>query len=237
MKLLISVVSREEAEIALSSKVDIIDIKNPMEGSLGANFPWVIQDILKISADTEVSAAIGDFDFKPGLASLAAYSLANLGVRYIKVGFYGIKTKQQALELGESVVRALNKESQAVFAAYADHKNIGSISPFELIDVAEECGASIVMMDTINKKGNNLLDYMSIEDLKIFVEASHKKGLKVALAGSLDRNSIIKLRDKNVKPDIIGVRGAVCEGGERTSRISKEKIIELKNLSYNHSFL
>jgi len=234
MKLLVSVVSPEAAKVALSAGIDILDIKNPEEGSLGASFPWIVEDILKISKGIEVSAAIGDFDFKPGLASLASYSLSKLGVKYVKIGFYKIKTKKQALKLGKSVIRALN-DSHGVFAAYADYKNIGSISPFEIIEVGEECGASIVMIDTINKRGKNLLNYMGMEDLKIFVDTSHEKGLKVALAGSLDRYSIAML--KKINPDIVGVRGAVCEGRKRTNFISRERIIELKNLCQNHSFL
>jgi len=233
MKLLISVVSVEEAKIALSANVDILDIKNPEEGSLGANFPWIIKDILDISGDAEVSAAIGDLDFKPGLASLAAYSLSNLGVKYIKAGFFGIKKRKHALKLGKSIARALNG-SEAVFAAYGDYSIIDSIPPFELIDVAEECGASVVMIDTKNKKGKNLLDYMNMQELKRFVEVSHEKGLKVALAGSLDKTSISKLSE--IKPDIIGVRGAVCRGNDRTKGISIERIRELKSLS-KHFFV
>ncbi|MHA2277293.1 MAG: (5-formylfuran-3-yl)methyl phosphate synthase, partial [Candidatus Kariarchaeaceae archaeon] len=40
MRLLISVINREEAINAINGGTDILDIKNPKEGSLGANFPW-----------------------------------------------------------------------------------------------------------------------------------------------------------------------------------------------------
>ena len=44
MQLLISVASDDEARIALASSRDIIlDVKNPVEGSLGAQFPHVLQ--------------------------------------------------------------------------------------------------------------------------------------------------------------------------------------------------
>lgn len=45
MKLLVSPISVEEARIALEGGADIIDVKNPKEGSLGANFPDVIQSV------------------------------------------------------------------------------------------------------------------------------------------------------------------------------------------------
>lgn len=93
----------------------------------------------------------------------------------------------------------------------------------------------MVMIDTKNKKGKNLLDYMNMQELKRFVEVSHEKGLKVALAGSLDKTSISKLSE--IKPDIIGVRGAVCRGNDRTKGISIERIRELKSLSSEHFFV
>ena len=45
MKVLISPTSLAEAEAVLAGGADIIDIKNPAEGSLGASFPWVIRDV------------------------------------------------------------------------------------------------------------------------------------------------------------------------------------------------
>jgi uncharacterized protein (UPF0264 family) len=39
--LLISPINTQEAREAINGGADIIDVKNPKEGSLGANFPWV----------------------------------------------------------------------------------------------------------------------------------------------------------------------------------------------------
>ena len=46
MLLLISPINHEEAIESIEGGADIVDVKNPKEGSLGANFPWVIKDIL-----------------------------------------------------------------------------------------------------------------------------------------------------------------------------------------------
>jgi uncharacterized protein (UPF0264 family) len=83
MQLLVSPSSIEEAKRSFAA--DIIDIKKPSEGSLGANFPWVIKEIKSFSPKP-VSAAIGDFDFKPGGAALAAYGAACAGADYVKIG-------------------------------------------------------------------------------------------------------------------------------------------------------
>ena len=44
MKVLVSVISLEEARTVVELGADIIDIKNPAEGSLGAQPPQVIRE-------------------------------------------------------------------------------------------------------------------------------------------------------------------------------------------------
>ena len=81
MRLMISVVSAEEARAALQAKADLLDVKNPAEGSLGAQFPGIIKEITKMaSGRAQVSAAIGDMPNLPGTASLAALGAAACGV-------------------------------------------------------------------------------------------------------------------------------------------------------------
>ena len=100
MKLLVSPVNKEEAIIASKGGADIVDVKNPKEGSLGANFPWIIKEIKEaVHGKQPISATIGDFNYKPGTAALAAFGAAVAGADYIKVGLYDIQTREQALEL------------------------------------------------------------------------------------------------------------------------------------------
>ncbi len=49
MELLISVIGEHEVEAAVSGHADIVDVKNPREGSLGANFPHVIRRVREIT--------------------------------------------------------------------------------------------------------------------------------------------------------------------------------------------
>ena len=51
MKVLISIRSFEELLPAIEGGANIIDLKNPTEGSLGASFPWLIKKIRKHSKD------------------------------------------------------------------------------------------------------------------------------------------------------------------------------------------
>jgi hypothetical protein len=53
--------------------LDIVDVKKPDEGSLGANFPWVIRQIRDaVPSDKPVSATVGDVPYKPGTVAQAA---------------------------------------------------------------------------------------------------------------------------------------------------------------------
>jgi uncharacterized protein (UPF0264 family) len=100
MQLLISVVNEEEAKSAFGGGADIVDVKNPLEGALGANFPRVIRRVRQCTPPRlPVSVAIGDAPDKPGATALAALGAAVCGVQYVKVGLYGTKKPRQAVFL------------------------------------------------------------------------------------------------------------------------------------------
>ena len=106
MRLLVSPMNLDEARAALDGGADIIDVKNPKEGSLGANFPWAIKAVAELAAGrVPVSATIGDLEFKPGTASLAALGAAMVGADYVKAGLLGVKTQDQAMEMMDGIVR------------------------------------------------------------------------------------------------------------------------------------
>lgn len=220
MQLLVSPSSLEEAERALAA--DIIDVKRPAEGSLGANFPWVIRGI-KGMTEKPVSAAIGDFDNRPGGASLAALGAAAAGADYVKCGLM-VAGKDEARVIIEGVVRAVKNdypEKKVVIAAYSDHERLDTISPFDVVPLAAAAGADVVMVDTGRKDGRSTFEFMDEVALSRFVTAGHAAGLAVALAGSLVFDDLAALR--RISPDIIGVRGMVC-GGDRTAMLKEDLV-------------
>ena len=229
MRLLVSPMNLDEARAALSGGADIIDVKNPKEGSLGANFPWAIKAVAELVAGkVPVSATIGDLEFKPGTASLAALGAAMVGADYVKAGLLGAKTQDQAREMMESIVRAVkdfDPRKKVVSAAYSDYARAGSLSPMLLPVVARDAGADLVMVDTAKKDGRSTFEFMSEEDLRSFISLGHKMGLEVAVAGTIGFDHLEML--KRLSPDIIGVRGVVC-GGDRRSSIRPELVEKLK---------
>lgn len=228
MKLLVSPINREEAIVASMGGADIVDVKNPKEGSLGANFPWVIRDVKEsVNGKQPISATIGDFNFKPGTASLAAFGAAVAGADYVKVGLFDIQTEEQALELLTGIVRAVkdyDPGKKVVASGYSDYERINSISPMLLPPIAAEAGADVVMVDTGIKDGKSTFEFMNEEELKKFTELAHENGLENAIAGSLKFEDLPVL--ERIGPDIIGVRGMVC-GGDRNDTIRQELVEKL----------
>lgn len=229
MKLLVSPINVEEANLCRLGGADIIDVKNPKEGSLGANFPWMIKAVRKAAGSVPVSATIGDFNYKPGTASLAALGAAVAGAEYIKVGLYDIQTKAQALDMLLNIVRSVKGydiNKKVVASGYSDFHRIDSISPFELPSICARAGVDIVMMDTGIKDGKSTFDFFTEDELMDFVKLAKSHGLKTAIAGTLKFEDVQSLN--RILPDIIGVRGCVC-GGNRNSAIKKKLVEQLKS--------
>ncbi|OPX69221.1 MAG: hypothetical protein A4E37_00491 [Methanoregulaceae archaeon PtaB.Bin056] len=223
MQLLVSPRDIEDARRSLAA--DIVDVKKPSEGSLGANFPWVVRSIKAISPKP-VSAAIGDFDFRPGGAAMAAYGAACAGADYVKVGLM-FDGADRARELIQAVVRAVKEEfpeKNVVIAGYSDYQRLGSISPFEISSLAAEAGADIAMVDTGIKDGRSTFEFMDEESLLRFCTLNREAGMATAIAGSLKFEDLPAL--KRIGPDIIGVRGMVC-GGDRNDGIREELVDRL----------
>lgn len=230
MRLLVSPMNIEEAQIALDGGADILDIKNPREGSLGANFPWAIKAVVELAKGRiPVSATIGDLDYKPGTASLAALGAAVSGAEYIKAGLLGVKTPDQAEDMLCKIVKAVkgfDRKKKVVAAGYSDHLRVGSISPMLLPEAAAAAGADLVMVDTAVKDGLSTFQFMSESELREFIDLGRSKGLEVAIAGTIGFEHIGML--KSLEPDIIGVRGIVC-GGDRRSVMQTDLVKKLRN--------
>ncbi|MCP8307122.1 MAG: (5-formylfuran-3-yl)methyl phosphate synthase [archaeon] len=213
LKLLVSISEIDEALDAFKGGADIIDIKNPKEGALGANFPWVIAKVRNILGDkAQISATIGDMPNLPGTASLAALGAAYSGANYVKVGLFGTYSFYEALYMMKSVVRSVKDYSskvKVIASGYADHAEFGGLSPLLLPNIAYKSGADGVLIDVKNKGGLNLFDFLGFSQLQVFVNESHKFDLMVALAGGLGKEDIAQIQDLGA--DIIGVRRAVCE--------------------------
>lgn len=230
MKLLVSVTNRKEALEAIIGGAHIVDVKNPGEGSLGANFPRIIRQVKEIiSNNIEVSATIGDLPYLPGTASLAALGAVVSGADYVKVGLFGVKTPVEATILMKEVCRAVkdySDTSKVIAAGYADFRKVGCLSPLKLPRVAYETQADGVMIDVKMKNSQSRLsDFLSDKELKEFIDEAHSLNLIAALAGSLDKLDVPRLHDLGA--DVIGVRRAVCGRRDRLKgEVQRKAVLE-----------
>lgn len=228
MRLLVSPQSIAEAVECVKGNADIIDVKNPAEGSLGANFPWIIRSIRKmVPRTTPISATVGDISYQPGTVSLASLGAATAGASFVKVGLYNIKTPEQGIEVMKAVKRTIEEYQlpvSIVAAGYAEGESIGSLDPLSIPQIASVAKCDYAMLDTFDKTTKKpIFDILSKSILEQFIAFSREKNISVALGGSIKIKHIPIL--KKLQPDIIGIRGAVCDGGDREKGTIKSNLI------------
>jgi uncharacterized protein (UPF0264 family) len=229
MQLLVSVASDDEARIAIASSHDVIlDVKNPLEGSLGAQFPHILRQIRASAPKPQkVSAAIGDMPNLPGTASLAALGAATCDVDYIKVGLWGPKTEADAIFLLQQVRQAVYAfPGVAVIAAsYADAHRANTLDPCLLPHIAQSAGMTGCLIDTAIKDGHGLFDFLTPNVLRALADEAHAFGLLFALAGALQERDLLRVRDLGA--DVAGVRTAACRDHRRTGPLDAERVRRL----------
>jgi uncharacterized protein (UPF0264 family) len=230
LKLLISPKNEKEAKEAVAGGADIVDVKNPNEGPLGANFPWIIRRIRQITpAEIEVSCTIGEAPNLAGSMALASLGAATTGVNYIKSGLHGVNKAGKAVNLMRNIVRAAkeyNPVIKVVASGYADATRVNTVNPLEVPEIAYEADADVAMLDTAIKDGQTLFTFLSMDHLQQFIETSHSYGMKAALAGSLHKEDLPKVHALGA--DIAGVRSAACTLNDRVNgQITRAKVQEL----------
>ena len=98
-QLLVSVNNLEEAKLVLSKNVDIIDLKSPKSGALGAlsiqEITEIVDCIKRQDKSKLMTATIGDLPMQPNLLLQAAQKVAETGVDIVKIGFFGLKWTQK----------------------------------------------------------------------------------------------------------------------------------------------
>ena len=216
-----SVSDVEEAATALREGADVLDVKDPRAGSLGACPPALLRAVVALRDQAAatgrrvpVSAALGDAPDLPGTFALAAAGAAACGVDYLKIGLRGVRHERDSTALLSAVVeaaRAVAPGARVVAGAYAEAASIGAIEPRFLPDVAKRSGADGCLIDTFLKDGRTLFDHLAPGAISAFVDACRRRGLLCGLAGSLGAGDLPLLLE--IGPDVIGVRGAICEGG------------------------
>lgn len=216
--LLVSVRNAPEARAAVAGGADIIDVKEPLSGSLGAATPQIWQEIAQVIGDQKpLSAALGELADWDG-------SLPPEPFKYVKWGLSGLRGNTLRERFASAFFQAEEANLLPVAVAYADFENAGCPRPLEILELAAGMGAPVLLLDTFAKDGRRLLDYCDLEAIATLRHRSAEMGLALALAGSLNRQIIETLAPFG--PDWFAVRGAVC-AGQRTGDVQTHLVKDL----------
>jgi hypothetical protein len=217
MRLLVSVVSAREARGALAGGADIIDVKDPARGPLGAPSPLVLSEVVaEVGAAAPVSVALGDLPNLPHTAALAARGAAVSGAAYVKVGLRGVRSLHEAVALMRAVADAVGPQTAVIAAAYADAAALDppALAPQRLPDVVDRSGIAGALVDTFIKDGRGLYAWLSESELTDLIARTRSAGGSFAVAGQLTLGEL-----RRVAADVVGVRSAVCCGGDRAAEL------------------
>jgi len=225
-KLLASVTNSQEALWALEAGVDIIDLKNPAEGALGALPLSIISEIVaSVAGRAQISATIGDLPMQPDLIASMVAMVAETGVDIVKVGFF---PSSNHLACIHALKPLTSRGLKMVAVLFADQD-----PDFKLLTALADAEFFGVMLDTAHKNGTSLMYHQPAEILSAFVINANLYGLESGLAGSLRFEHVELL--KNINPGYMGFRGALCDHFERSAAINKSKVFELKRMLHKNN--
>jgi uncharacterized protein (UPF0264 family) len=229
MRLLVSVANATEASAALVGGADVIDAKDATAGALGAVSLDAFSEIRDVVGGARLlTAALGDASDEASVER-SAHAYVAAGAVLVKVGFAGMVNPFRVGAILSAAVRgaeAGNHKAGVVAVAYADADRVASIPTDPLVDVASRAGAQGLLLDTADKTGPGLRGLVTPIALAQWVGKAHDAGLLVALAGQLTVDDLSFVREAGA--DIVGVRGAACEGG-RNGRVTAERVRQLSS--------
>ncbi len=223
MRLLASIVAPEEAVLAMSAGADIIDAKDPNQGALGSLDTATLCAIRAVVPPTILlSATTGDLPVdEPQSIVNEIARVASTRVDVVKIGFFGTHSTDELI----AALTAHDDESHAfgrrVAVLLADRA-----PDWRLVASLPAAGFSGVMLDTENKASGGLLDVISRHEIETFISSARRVGLFAGLAGALRLRHIPEVRAFG--PDVVGFRGALCRGHERTARIDVDAVREVR---------
>ena len=218
---LASVSSVDEARQVRFLGVDVIDLKDPNKGALGALDEDSVRSIAALIGNrTTLSATIGDLpSYAAGLES-AVTRMHACGVDIVKVGVFDTSISPFALS---ACNRLTDRQIRIVLVFFAE---------FHPLDIdfrrLKHTGITGVMLDTCEKANGNLRQKMDDETLSEFVINARRAGLVSGLAGSLTDEDIPPLL--RFSPDYLGFRGALCKQLRRNMQIDKVKVVGIRKL-------
>lgn len=233
--LLASVATLDEMELARLGGADVVDLKDPSRGALGAWAPDKLKQAAALwnqwwDPRPKLSATIGDQPMEPDAVRAGVEAVAKAGVPMIKLGMF---PGGDALGCFDAL-RPVAGHAQLIAVFFADGK-----PDFDLLPELAAAGFTGAMVDTADKASGSLRRHLDDHAVGRFVARAHALGMIAGLAGSLRLEDIAPLAAHS--PDYLGFRGALCAGA-RTGRMTEAALervrsaIDSHRLSDSHDF-
>ncbi len=215
---LASVQSLQEARIALEQGADIIDLKRPATGVLGAVSPELALEIARlVGGQCTLSATIGDLPCAPDLLAPAVKRMLAAGVDIVKVGVF----EPQPPAKWWFELQRLCAQGSITAVLFADRE-----PQWRLLQRGAQSGLYGVMLDTAAKAGGSLRDWLEDTQIGEFIRRAHGLGLRAGLAGSLGVDDISSLL--SLKPDYLGFRRALCHRRDRIAALDASLVARVR---------
>lgn len=217
-QLLTSVKSVEEAMLALYAGTNLIDLKNPDVGALGAlDIEEVKQIVAKLLACKQtsvlLSATVGENHRALSQLVSDIYAYSAIGVDIIKVAISDLLVLDDCFD---EMKKVIGEGIQLVAVFFAE-----DAINLTLLKQMAEIGFYGSMIDT-KIKDHSLIDIMTSEDMSLFIRTCKDNALISGLAGSINETQIEVLIKH--RPDFVGMRGGLCEGRQRTAGLSESRM-------------
>ena len=217
--MLASVANAAEAEIVLQFGADIVDLKDPAHGALGA----VALDeagaaIRLIGRRSRISATLGDPPYSVEALVSRARALIDAGVNDLKLA---VDTPMLAV-LG-AALKTLAGDVALIGMMFADRA-----PDFDALPTLAALGFKGAMLDTADKQSGRLLTHLDVARLEDFCGRCRALGLVSGLAGSLEAPDVPRLL--LTAPDVLGFRGALCRAHDRAAAIDPAAVNIIRDL-------
>ena len=217
-KLLASVRSLDESHIVLNASADILDLKEPQQGALGALDVEIVREITnRYKKKCPISATAGDLPPDPQILIRKIEELADANVDYIKIGFFD----ETYFETCAGALRPLAQHHALIGVLFADQL-YDFEGPTRLLKNADFTG---VMIDTIDKSRGSILQFTDMQTLDRFVTVAHDLSMLCGIAGSLTLSDIESFA--SLGADYLGFRTALCENSRRENPICAKATAEV----------
>lgn len=258
-RLLLSVASLEEASMAACCGVDVLDLKDPAQGALGALPLEGIRGIIAQLPDFTFSATCGDYPFSPEIASRARV-VGEIGIDFIKIGLFPPVQLEETL----TALSELAREHRLIAVFLADlfdgceatDRREHAAPPTTILPIGEPSEGGRRRLsehsdDSRRKEMSELLKKIKEAGFwGAMVDVADKSKGSLLDVWSLEEIGTFvdlchrfhlccglagRLAVDHIKtllplnPHYLGFRSAACEGA-RTGSIRREKVVRLREL-------